>query len=202
MRVRQARHRRHRVVVDGPRVALLDDGGRERRIEEGRTDVTRDAGPRHGETAQLAVEPRCGRLVGGLRRDDGAGVADGGGLVGGDARPEQAGDGDGGDDPDDGYHDEKLDQGEAVLPPHRRFPLSLPLIRIRERSIERTRGDLLVPPCRLEQGYRSAGQVAVWSWPVALQHVAVDVLVVPTTPLESPPKARTPVVDGVIGDAS
>jgi hypothetical protein len=34
------------------------------------------------------------------------------------------------------------------------------------------------------------------------QQLVVDVIVTPTTPLESPPKERTPVVPPVIGDAS
>jgi len=63
-----------------------------------------------------------------------------------------------------------------------------------------TRGDALVPPCPLLQGYRSAGQVATCRTPKT-QQVATDEFVVPTTPLESPPNDRTPVVPAVIGDA-
>jgi hypothetical protein len=63
-----------------------------------------------------------------------------------------------------------------------------------------TRGDALVPPCPQLQDYRSAGQVATCRTPVE-QQAAADAFVVPTTPLESPPNDRTPVVPAVIGDA-
>src|SRR5213596_3142362 len=80
------------------------------------------------------------------------------------------------------------------------IPLSLPLVSDSERSGEMTRGDAYVPPCPLRQGYRSAGQDATVRMPAA-QQLVLETFVTPTTPLESPPKARTPVVPEVIGDA-
>src|SRR5258708_4754174 len=93
-------------------------------VEEGRGGgrIERDAARRAGEAGDGAVVPGVGRMVGGLRRDDGPRVADDRGLVRGDPRAEQARYGDGGDDPDDGHDDQELDEGESPLTHH--SPLS------------------------------------------------------------------------------
>jgi hypothetical protein len=59
-----------------------------------------------------------------------------------------------------------------------------------------------VPPCRYERDYLRGAQFAVSSVPAAKQQLVVELVVLPTTPLESPPNERTPVVAAVIGDAS